>query len=255
MKAYECNQCHFQAQEKQKECPICNKEMQEIEKEISFDPNLPKQIPSQDRAVQLGYYCFTCKKVQMNQICLVDNNINSLCLLYNGKKAIIKRIHHLRDVFDEEEVLEISKQLTEQEKHWLYHHFAGAYRFFYRKDKNKAIVSFVMALVMYVFCFLIAANFAGGELHLLVPVFNGLANTMAFIFIVLGIWYLIDASQVEYAGIPKKVGILAMVFYLIYVVVAIVLELSFTDSYLFGGGIFLLQSIVYLGLAKKEGKQ
>ncbi len=204
-----CQYCHFETNEKNKICPLCSHIMDYvIGDEININPTLPEKIfLNESRNVQLGYYCFKCRKTSINKACMECNNVGSLYLLYDNKMAIINRIENLKEEFTNEEVDIILKQLTINEKHYLYHNFEGAYRFFYHKDKNKAVACFAFAAFFYYFCLDIMVNNIDGDYAFIAYIVNALGNVLLGSLIILGIWYFIDASNIEFKKKPAKVFI------------------------------------------------
>ena len=146
---YKCVYCDFKVNEKNKKCPICNKKMEKIEAEaIDINPTLPNTITNEHhKKIEMGYYCFKCRKKMKTKVCLNCNNVGSLYLETEETRAIIKRINHLTEHFDENEMKDITSELTDQEKVYIYHNYESAHRFFYKKDINKSIVCFIFAFI------------------------------------------------------------------------------------------------------------
>lgn len=210
---YECIHCKFKTNEKNKKCPICNNEMEKKEgKEININPTLPNTITNDNHEkIEMGYYCFKCRKKMKTKVCLDCNNVGSLYIETNENRAIVKRIDHLTEHFDEEEMKNILNELTDQEKTYIYHNYESAHRFFYKKDINKSIVCFIFAFIFY-FVFLDMTFNMNENNYLFVSyLFNMISNTMGISLLSLGVWYLLDASNVEFMKIPIKVVIISLI--------------------------------------------
>lgn len=208
-----CKYCGFKTNEKNKKCPICNHEMvREEGNEININPTLPDKITNEHhKDVEMGYYCFKCRKKMKTKVCLDCNNVGSLYVETNENRAIIKRINHLTEHFDEEEMKSILSELTDQEKTYIYHNYESAHRFFYKKDINKSIVCIIFAFIFY-FVFLDITFNMNEQNYLFVSyIFNMLSNTVGITLLSLGIWYLLDASNVEFMKIPIKVAIISFI--------------------------------------------
>lgn len=212
-KYYECERCHFKVKEKNKKCPICNNNMMKKDGEIEhINPTLPEKIEnSHHKEVEMGYYCYKCRKKMKTKVCLDCNNVGSLYLQYNNKRAIIKRIKHLNEMFTEKEIDIINNDITVQEKTYIYHNYESAYRFFYKKDSTKAIVCFIFTIIFYVVLLDMTFNMNENTYIFMSYIFNMVGNTLSLILIYLGIWYLVDASNVEFANIPTKLGIVSII--------------------------------------------
>jgi len=210
---YECAHCGFKTNEKNKKCPICNQEMIKKEgKEININPTLPDKITKDNHNnIEMGYYCFKCRKKMKTKVCLDCNNVGALYIETNNNRAIIKRINHLTEHFDNEEMKVILSELTEQEKTYIYHNYESAHRFFYKKDINKAIVCILFAFIFY-FVFLDITFNMNEQNYLFVSyMFNMLANVSGITLLSLGVWYLLDATNVEFMKIPVKVAIISLI--------------------------------------------
>lgn len=209
----ECLKCHFKTKEKNKKCPICNNVMQQKEGKLEhINPTLPEKLTNEHhKNVKMGYYCFKCRKDMKTKVCLDCNNVGSMYIEYNNKKAIIKRIKHLNEVFNEQEIDDINNDLTIQEKTYIYHNYENAYQFFYKKDSNKAVACFIFAIVFYLIFLDITFNMNEQTYIFVSYIFNMIANTMFLILVFLGIWYLIDASNVEFLKIPTKIGLFSLI--------------------------------------------
>lgn len=244
-KYYECEKCHFKTKEKNKKCPICNYDMKQKEGVIEhINPTLPEKITNEHhKNVNMGYYCFKCRKNMKTKVCLDCNNVGSMYIEYNNKKAIVKRIKHLTEVFDEEEINVINNDLTIEEKTYIYHNYENSYRFFYKKDSNKAIACFIFAILFYLVFLDITLNMNEQTYIFVSYIFNMISNTLFIILIFLGIWYLIDASNVEFLKIPAKIGILTIIPNIIQLALCIVKDgdIKFT---LISGFISMFFSII-----------
>lgn len=205
---YKCEKCGFEANEKNKLCPMCNNEMVKTKGENkNINPTLPKQLnPNTKRDVQLTYYCFKCRKEMKTKVCLHCNNVGSLILKYNGKVAVINRITHLTEVFTDEEINVIMNQLTEQEKYYIYHNYESAYRFFYKRDKMKSIACYIFAIILYIVFLDVTFSMVEKE-YIFVSYFsNMIGNAIFAILCIIGVWYMFDATNVEFKKVPMKVG-------------------------------------------------
>lgn len=208
-----CDKCGFKTKEKNKTCPICNTQMQVLEdKVLDLNPTLPEKIVNDNhKDIEMGYYCFKCRKKMKTKVCLDCNNVGSLYLEYNDKKAIIKRVNRLTDVFDNQEMDVILNELTDQEKVYIYHNYESSYRFFYKKDKNKSLVCFIFAIIFYLVLLDMTFNMKEQDIIFMSYVFNAIGNWFLLTLSTLGIWYLIDASNVEFMKIPVKVGVISLI--------------------------------------------
>ena len=93
----------------------------------------------------------------------------------------------------------------------IYHNYESAHRFFYKKDINKSIVCFIFAFIFY-FVFLDMTFNMNENNYLFVSyLFNMISNTMGISLLSLGVWYLLDASNVEFMKIPIKVVIISLI--------------------------------------------
>lgn len=202
-----CQHCHFKTNEKNKKCPLCKHPTDYIVgDEININPTLPEKLfVDINKDAQLEYYCFKCRKESINRVCMHCNNVCSLKFNYNNKNIIVNRVYNLQENFNDNELDVILKQLTDQEKHYLYHNFEGAYRFFYHRDNNKAIACFLFAIFFYYFCLNITAQNIEGNYTFIAYIINALGNVLLGSLIIIGIWYLIDASNVEFKQKPIKI--------------------------------------------------
>lgn len=210
---YKCNNCGFKTNEKNKKCPICNMEMVKEEgEEININPTLPDKITNEGHEnVEMGYYCFKCRKKMKTKVCLDCNNVGSLYLETNNNRVIIKRIKHLTEHFDNDEMNDILNELNDQEKTYIYHNYESAHRFFYKKDINKSIVCFIFAFIFYLVFLDITFNMNENNYLFVSYIFNMLSNTVGITLLSLGVWYLLDASNVEFMKIPVKVAIVSLI--------------------------------------------
>ena len=133
-----CVKCGFETKEKNKLCPICNNLMEIIPGNITeYNPTLPDKIDNTNHnQVEMGYYCFKCRSKKKTKVCIDCNNVCSLYVEVNQKRAIINRVKHLTDIFNEKEIDIICNELTDQEKVYIYHHYESAYRFFYKNQER-----------------------------------------------------------------------------------------------------------------------
>jgi hypothetical protein len=235
MKISVCQHCGFKTTENNKICPLCKNQTDRVEGNIpQYNINLPKSMPTDERDVKIGYLCYKCRKVSKNQVCLQCNVVGQFCIEYNKKRANIKRIDSLDEVYNEEEITKILQQLTEEEKHWIYHNFESSYQFFYKRDTSKALVCLVMGLIMYFIGLSIARNYADGTLLIVSYFANAFGNGALSIFIVLSIWYLVDATNVEYKRVAGTVGIITGVVMVVYVAISMMLSFSFSKAIIYG---------------------
>lgn len=248
---YKCIHCDFKTNEKNKKCPICNNEMEKVEGEkININPTLPDKITNEHHEdVEMGYYCFKCHKKMKTKVCLDCNNVGSLYIETNENRAIIKRINRLTDHYDNEEMQCILNELTEQEKVYIYHNYESAHRFFYKKDINKSIVCFIFALIFY-FVFLdITFNMSEQNYIFVSYLFNTIANTMIITLMSLGVWYLLDATNVEFMKIPIKVGIITIIPNIIQLAFCIAKDCDITKTLISGFiamGLSVVINIIYI---------
>lgn len=248
---YECINCHFKTNEKNKKCPICNSEMVKKEgKEITINPTLPEKITNEHHNhIEMGYYCFKCHKKMKTKVCQDCNNVGSLYIETEQNRAVIKRINHLTEEFSEDEMKDIVNELTDQEKTYIYHNYESAHRFFYKKDINKSIVCILFSLIFY-FVFLdIAFNMSEQEFIFVSYLFNTIANSMVIVLLFLGIWYLIDASNVEFIKIPIKVAIITIIPNLIQLALCIAKDFTVSSMLISGFiamGVSIIINIIYL---------
>ncbi len=233
MKISECSKCNFKTKEKHSSCPLCNGKMNKIEGDVTYNHNLPNRLNKVDRNVKISYFCYKCRNESFNKVCLNCNVTSYLSLEYNNKRAVINRIDNLDEVFSEEEVYEILKELTDEEKYYIYHNFAISYKFFYQRDNAKAIILFFMAFLIYYVAFNVTLNYL--ETSIIISYFaNGFANGVFSIFTVLGIWYLLDASFVEYDNASPYVGITCGVIQIIYIGLALIYSINFKLTLILG---------------------
>lgn len=248
---YKCKKCNFKVNEKNKKCPICGGEMDIIEGEsININPTLPDKITNENhKEIEMGYYCFKCRKTMKTKVCLDCNNVGSLYLETKDTRKIIKRIDHLTDEFDEDEMKVILNELTDQEKVYIYYNYESAHRFFYKKDKNKAIACIIFAFIFY-FVFLdITFNMNEKNYIFVSYIFNMLANTMSITLISLGVWYLLDATNVEFMKIPIKVAVVTIVPNMIQLAFCIAKDFNISYMLISGFvalGISIIMNIIYI---------
>ena len=207
---YKCENCGFITKEKNEKCPICNEQMECIE---GIDKNLNPTLPSnlsqyKHDYTEIGYYCYKCKNKKKTKVCIDCNTTNYLYIEHNNKIAIINRIKKLSDVYTKDELNVISKELTDQEKVYIYHNYEDSYRFFYKKDGPKAIACFVFALIFYFVLLDMTFNMNESEFVFMSYLFNSIGNWLLLTLSIIGIWYLFDATNVEFKKIPMSVGVI-----------------------------------------------
>lgn len=245
---YKCPKCGFETNEKNKTCPLCNTitEKQEHNK-LNINPNLPERLEKHEkRDVQMSYYCFKCKKSTMNKVCLDCNNVSSLMIEYNNKKAIIKRIDRLSDVYEEDEITSILNQLTDQEKYYIYYNYQSAYRFFYKKDKTKAISCFIFAVVFYCLFLDITLNMSEQTYYFISYFFNIIANFILVVMGALGVWYLVDATTVEFDKVPMKLAIVIGIPNIINLGYLIIKDTTIKETLISGFITIIISIIAYV---------
>lgn len=246
MKISKCSHCNFKTNEKHNSCPICNNHMDYLIGNITYNPNLPQKLDMDNRDLKLYYYCNKCKNKGINKICLRCNHIGSLTIEYNEKQATINRIDSLYDVFTDNEVEYITQNLSDQEKNWIYHNFASSYRFFYKRDIPKTFVCFLLAIIMYSLCLSISTKYASTDLIIISYAANAFGNGILTIFMILGIWYLYDASSVEYESVPVTVALINGSTMFIYFLLSLFINLSFKVSFILGFIFILISIVIYL---------
>ena len=256
---YECCHCGFQTNEKNKKCPLCENETKKIVHEkLDNVLNLPEKLEANsNRKVKVSYYCFKCRKESINKVCMDCNNVSSLMIEYNNKKAIIKRIDRLSDVFTPNEIDEILSELTIEEKNLIYLNYESAYRFFYKKDKPKAITCFIFAFIFYFLFLDIALNMSEQSIYFMSYFFNVIANFIFAIMILLGIWYLTNATVVEFDKVPAKLAIVISIPNIINLAYLIIMDCKIKEI-LISGWITLIFSfilyVIYILVAKHYEK-
>lgn len=209
-----CTKCGFKTKEKNELCPICNATMDIIEGQTdNLNPTLPNRLDNSlssdtKRDIELGYYCYKCRSKKKTKVCIDCNYVNHLYIEYNNKRAVINRTKRLSDIYNEEELDVISKQLTEQEKVYIYHNYEEAHRFFYKKDTPKAIACFVFALIFYFVLLDMTFNMNESEFVFMSYLFNAMGNWLFLVLSIIGVWYLFDATNVEFKKVPASVGII-----------------------------------------------
>lgn len=242
MKCVKCNSCGFIIKEKLKTCPLCHGEMKQTVELATYGSNLPKAIAPREGKVRISYICYKCRKKTTHHICLDCNLPNFLCVEYGAKRAIIQRIEDLSDVFTEDEVKEILQELSMEEKSWIYYNLMGHMRFFYRKDKTKAAALFFIGALMFYVCLTIALDIQ--DKMLFVSYFiNALGNGVLGTFLVIGLWYLMDASSVEYKKIAAPIAIVHGFLAVLQAGLSIVFEFNVVKM-LISGGITLALAIL-----------
>lgn len=252
---YKCVHCGFETNEFNKKCPLCGNDTEKIEHEkLNINPTLPKHIAiNNNRNVKMDYYCFKCKKESGNEVCLDCNNVSSLMLEYKNKKAIIKRINHLKDIYTDQEIDEILSELTTEEKNYIYFNYQNAYRFFYKKDKPKAITCFIFAIVFYFLFLDITLNMSEKTYYFMSYFFNVIGNFMIVVMGSLGIWYLVDATVVEFEKVPAKLAIIISIPNIINLAYLIIKDCKIKET-LISGWITIIISIVIYTIYLLVGK-
>lgn len=245
---YKCSHCGFETNEVNDKCPLCGHETKKIEHDkLEINPTLPKRLENNNsRKVKMTYYCFKCKKESLNNVCLDCNNVSSLMLEYNNKKAIIKRIDRLSDVYNEQEIDEILAELSNQEKNYIYYNYQNAYRFFYKKDKPKAITCFIFALIFYFLFLDIALNMNEKEIFFMTYFFNAIANFIIVVMGALGFWYLKDATVVEFEKVPAKLAITIGIPNIINLAYLIIKDCKIKETLISGWVTIIISIIVYI---------
>jgi len=205
-----CEKCGFETIEKNELCPICDNLMNIIEGNgNNLNPTLPEKLDNTyKRDIEIGYYCYKCRRKRKTKVCVDCNYVNHLYIEYNSKRAVINRTKRLSDIYTKEELNVISSQLTEQEKVYIYHNYEEAYRFFYKKDTPKAIACFVFALIFYFVLLDMTFNMNESEFVFMSYLFNAIGNWLFLTLSIIGIWYLFDATNVEFKKVPVSVGII-----------------------------------------------
>lgn len=245
---YECPKCGFKTNEKNNTCPLCNTLTEKKEHpKLNINPTLPERLEShKDRDVQMSYYCFKCKKSTLNKVCLDCNNVSSLMLEYHNKKAIIKRIDRLNDVYSDEEITYILNQLTDQEKYYIYYNYQNAYRFFYKKDKTKAIACFIFAIIFYCLFLDITLNMSEQTYYFVSYFFNIIGNFILVVMSALGFWYLFDATTVEFEKVPTKLAIVIGIPNIINLAYLIIKDTNIKETLISGLITIIISIIVYI---------
>ena len=254
-----CEQCGFKTKEKNKKCPICSAVMDEIEAKIEeLNPTLPEKFDnSQHDHVELGYYCFKCRKKVLKKVCLECNNVASMYIEVNKKTAIVKRIHHLTDYFNDEEMNLIRQDLNDQEKQYIYHNYESAYRFFYKKDNVKFVTCIIIAILLFITFLDMAFNMHDREIDFMSYLFNSVANSLFLILVLLGFWYRFDATSIEFNKIPAKTGVIVCIPTLFQFSYCLVKGVEMKEMLITGYismGIALVLYIIYFLWEKKHEK-
>lgn len=244
MKTYVCQKCGFITKENHKTCPLCAGTMEKTESEINHNFNyaLPRRFTEDDRNVRFGFYCYKCKKISPNEVCLHCNIKSYLALTFNDKTVVLNYLDSLSEEFSDEEITEILRELSFEEKNYIYHNLAISYKLLYRRDKAKAIVCILMALVMMYLGLEVAFN---NQDKAIISYFAFAFGSGCFVlFLLLGITYFYDAAIVEYSHFAKIVGIITVVIELIYIVTAVAIAFSFQQTVLFGVVALMLALII-----------
>lgn len=240
-----CNVCGFKTKEKNNRCPICNNEMEVIEGNLKeINPTLPEKISNDHhKDIEMGYYCYKCRKKIKTKVCIDCNNIGSLYIDTNNNMQVIKRINRLSDVYDSNEMNTIIKELNDQDKTYIYHNYESAYRFFYKKDINKSIVCMIFAIIFYVVFLDIAFNMSEKSYLFVSYIFNMIANTVSIVLLALSVWYLFDATNVEFLNIPIKIGLITIAPNIVQLALCIVFDFNLKYM-LISGFITIVISII-----------
>ncbi len=243
-----CSNCGFETKEKNRLCPICNASMEIIPGNVvELNPTLPNKIDnSKHKNIEMGYYCFKCRSKKKTKVCIDCNNVCSLYLEVNGKRATINRIKHLTEVFDEKEMDSIINELSEQEKVYIYHNYESAYRFFYKKDVTKSLACFIFAFIFYYVLLDITFNMNDSEFVFMSYFFNALGNWIFLVLAILGIWYLLDATNVEFKNIPVKVAIVIGIPNLIQFGYALALDCNMKEMLISGFITMFITICIYI---------
>lgn len=243
-----CNKCGFITLEKNELCPICNMKMDIIEGSgNNLNPSLPNKLDQyKHENTEIGYYCYKCRSKKKTKVCIDCNYVNHLYIELNGKRAIVNRVKRLSDVFNEEELDIIAKELSEQEKVYIYHNYEDAYRFFYKKDKAKCIASFVFAFVFYFVLLDITFNMFESEYNFMSYFFNALGNWIFTTLGIIGVWYIFDATNVEFKKVPWKVGTIIGIPNIIQFGYALAMDVSIKTMLISGYITIFISIIIYI---------
>ena len=244
MKFSKCPKCKFATKERNKRCPLCHEEMITEEENLDINCALPQYIKQDDRKVKLAYYCYKCKNISQNEVCLHCNVKSYLALIYHDKTVVLNYLDSLSDEFSDEEISDILSQLTFEEKNWIYHNLASSYKFFYRRDNTKAIICIILSLIMaYLGC---EVGFSYQK-YLIVAYFSLAFGGACFaIFMLLGILYYIDATTVEYSRFASTIGIITGVIEVLFLAAAIIFAFTFKVTLISGLIVSLLSFIINL---------
>lgn len=254
MKAYQCVNCKFLTYEKNKICPICEDNVEEVNvpnrNEKTFSN--PIRIKKLNQDVNFNYYCYKCKKYGINKICM-DCNVNCyLGIEIKEKRYVLNRIRSLSEVYSPSEVKKIVDETSTDDKELIYRNLEEPSRFFYRKDKGKSYTCIFIGILIYIAGFAISTqNYNDG---LLSSIANAVGNGVFTIFLALGIGYLDNAYMIEEEHVPIVFSVITLVLMLIYLGIAVGFDLSYTVSYLIGLGLMiiaLISNLIYYLVLRK----
>ncbi len=243
-----CNKCGFVTIEKSELCPICDSKMDMIEGTgNNLNPSLPNRLDQyKHENIEIGYYCYKCRNKKQTKVCIDCNYVNHLYIEYNGKRAVINRVKRLSDIFTQEELNVVSNELTEQEKVYIYHNYEGAYRFFYKKDVAKCIASLVFAFIFYFVLLDMTFNMFESEYNFMSYFFNALGNWLFTTLGIISIWYLFDATNVEFKKIPIKVGLIIGIPNIIQFGYSLAMNVNIKTMLISGYITILISIIIYI---------
>lgn len=252
MKISYCMHCGFKTKEKNHLCPMCHKPTKRIKEKININYHLPKMFPEQNRDVSLFYTCPKCQET-MRGICFKCNRMGLLTISYHGKKAIVRQLNSLYDVYNEEEVNTILSQLSLDEKYLLYYQFSKTINNLAKRDNLKACVCIFVGFLMYLLSLQITLNYYA-EYIVISYGSNAFGNAILTIFLLMGIFYLFDAVIVE-KDFAKSIGIITGVVNFLYFIICLFCDISFKKAFYFGIifiGISILLCVLYYFISKKR---
>lgn len=204
----ECLVCGYETNEDNIYCPLCKGKTKKKENQPrKYVQQLPKQIPS-NKSEGLVYYCLKCDEVKTTNICLIHNTRNKLALIFNDRLVLVEAITHLSDAFREDEIKDLLNSLQQEEKDLVYLNSKDSYRYFYKQDKARAGVMFVMSLLMSYLAFTLADYYQESKTVIISYFALGFCLATLFIFSALGWEYLYGASSVEYYKKPFKITLI-----------------------------------------------
>lgn len=248
---YQCTSCTYSTNEHNKKCPLCNNEMMlnnNIEKHLNH--NLPETLLHDDGEVKMTYYCYKCHKKTSKRVCINCNTVTYIILEYNEKKAIINKIHRLSDVFNDEEIKYILSKLSEEEKDIIYCNYCDSHEFFNRVDKVKSSLMLLSSIFIYVMFLEITLGFNERDLLFVAYFTNAIGNILLCTLIILSIWYLIDATEVEHKMIPLKTLIIVSIPNIINLVYNIInasnIKTTLISGFITIGISFVVYALIHL---------